>query len=103
MAVTEDTNEMIETPWGKKRWSYLKHTMQLEQWLLDHVPEFSNAVMRDLCKNASLDLDTSGATTDELDQIAEKFSEDHEHLATWFHELYTAVFTDPEKYEGRLN
>lgn len=96
-------DEMIDTPWGKKRWGYVKHTMELENWLLQHVPQFSNAVMRDLCANSNIDLDRDGATTEELDRIAEKFSQDHEHLADWFHELFTAVFTDPEKYEGKLN
>lgn len=93
MAVSDD--DMIETPWGKKRWTYLKHTMELEQWLMDHVPQFSNAIM--------CDLDAEGMSAEELDKIAEEFSDAHPNIGTWFHELYTAVFTDPEKYKGRLN
>lgn len=87
-----DIKDTIPTPWGAKRWGYIKHTMQLENWLLEHVTDFSQALMADFVAQG---LDP--------EEAAEKFSKDHPELGKWFQELYAAVYTDPEQYEGKLN
>jgi hypothetical protein len=92
MAVDDRAKDIIGTPWGGKRWGYIKHTMELENWLLDHVNDFSQALMADFI--------AQGLNPEEA---AEKFSEAYPELSKWFHDLYVAVYTDPEQYEGRLN
>lgn len=99
MDLANEDDMLIETPWGKKRWGYIKRAMALENWMQTHAISIIDAIIMDITPEHDA---TKHTLTEEDRELVREYCEAHPNLGQWVNELQEAVFDDPED-RGMLN